>query len=328
MAADAPLLFVFNGDADGLCAQHIYALERGLPAARITGWKRDVLLASRIPARGPARIRVFDISLAANLEAVVPLLRLDGVDVEWYDHHDPGDPPAHPRLAVHVNQAAGVCTGTLVDAALGRRQPEWAAMAAYGDNLPATAEGLLASAGTPPERRERIARAGLLLNYNAYGDRPGDVLFEPADLAERMQPFRSARDFAAEDAVFAPLQARHDADRARFRDLDVLLDAASAQAFLVPDEPWARRYAATWSNERVRSEEGRSKALATLHPRPDGTYLVSLRAPRVPGKVPPTVSGLAREFPTGGGRALAGGINRLPAEDLGRFLTRFAAYFS
>lgn len=324
--AAAPLLFAFNGDADGLCAQHIYALERGKPELRVTGWKRDIRLLARVPVRSPSRIRVFDISLDQNRDALPALLAADGIDIEWYDHHEPGAPPAHPRLALHVNQAPGLCTAAIVDAALGRRHRAWAALAAFGDNLPAAAAGLLRDAGFDTGLWARLEAAGRLLNYNAYGERPGDVLFEPADLAARMAPFASALDFADEASLFGPLQAQLDADRERFRGLRQLVDAPGAKAFLVPDEPWARRYGATWANERVLAHP--AEALAILHALSDGAYLVSIRSAREAGSAKRPASDLAREFPTGGGRALAAGINRLAPEDFDRFLARFIAYFS
>lgn len=320
--AAAPLTFIFNGDADGLCAQHIYGLRAGPPDLRMTGWKRDVRLLARFPAKGPARLRVFDISLDQNREFLPALLAEESIDIEWYDHHEPGEAPAHPRLVLHVNQAPGLCTAVITDQALGRRHRDWAALGAYGDNLPVTAAGILAEAGVDPALWPRLERAGILLNYNAYGDRPGDVLFEPADLAERMAPFASALDFCGESSLFGSLAVQHDADRERCQSLDPLVAGQGATAWLVPDEPWARRYAATWANERILAEPAR--ALAMLHPRPDGTFLVSLRAPRTG----PPASDLAREFPTGGGRRLAAGINRLPAEDFDRFLARFLDYFA
>lgn len=326
VSAPAPLVHVFNGDADGLCAQHLHGLAEGFPAIRITGWKRDIRLLARVPDLPAARVRVFDISLDQNREALPPLLAREGFDIAWFDHHEPGTPPAHPRLALHVNQAPGLCTAAIAHLALGRRHADWAAVGAYGDNLPATAEGLLRDGGLPAEAWPALARAGLLLNYNAYGDRPGDVLFEPADLAARMEPFASARDFAAETSLFDPLAAQLAADQDRFRGLAPAVSGPSAEAYLVPDEPWARRYAATWANERVRARP--DTALALLHPGAQGAYVVSLRSPRLPGGASPAASDLAREFPTGGGRKLAAGINALPASDLDRFLKRFVLYYS
>lgn len=325
----APLVFAFNGDADGLCAQHIYGLAHGRPARRVTGWKRDIRLLARIPAeslKGPVRLRVFDISLDQNKDALPALLAREDIDIEWYDHHEPGEAAVHPRLALHVNMAPGLCSAVIVDQALGRIHRPWAAMAAYGDNLPATAEGVLKDAGIDPLQWPRLEKAGRLLNYNAYGDRPGDVLIDPADMAARMAPFASALDFCGESSIFGPLQDQFESDRDRFENLHVLAEGPGARAYLVPDQAWARRYAATWANDQILAHPGR--ALSVHHVLPDGAHLVSIRSPRLPGRSSPPAADLAREFPTGGGRKLAAGINRLDPADLDRFLARFVAYYS
>lgn len=320
-----PLVFLFNGDADGLTAQHILGLTLGAPDLRITGWKRDVHLLRRLPPMAAGRIHALDISLRQNLDVLPAVLGQGNVEITWYDHHDPGEPPAHPRLHLHIHQAPGTCTAAIVHAVCGRAHPLWAAMAAFGDNVPATAEALVKDAGAGAEAAARLRQAGILLNYNAYGEKPGDVLYEPADLAVRMAAFRSALDFAAEAALFDPLEAQFLADQARFEGLAALVDAPASRAFLVPDEPWARRFAATWANARILAHP--QEALAMIHPRADGTFSVSIRAPRRAEGHAPSAADLAAEFPTGGGRKLAAGINILPASDFERFLERFRGFF-
>jgi hypothetical protein len=320
----SPLIFAFNGDADGILGQHIFGLAQGLPDLRVTGLKRDIHLLRKLPALAAARLRVFDISLRQNRPELDEWLAKEGVDVEWFDHHDPGEPPSHPRLSLHVNQSAGTCTAVIVDAFCGHARPLWAAMAAYGDNLPVTGEALLRAAGAAAEEGKRLSRAGVLLNYNAYGGKPEDVLFAPLDVAARLAPFQSALDFCREESLFAPLQAQLESDRARFHGLKALAQGPGAAAFLLPDEAWARRYGATWANERILAHP--DLALAALHPGEAGGFVVSLRAPRGLGGAP-SAADLAQEFPTGGGRKLAAGINRLPGEDLEKFLARFLEYY-
>lgn len=57
----------------------------------------------------------------------------------------------------------------------------------------------------------------------------------------------------------------------------------------------------------------------------DGNYLVSVRAPlsNKTGAVD-----LCRQFPTGGGRAAAAGINDLPADQLDAFVKALEAQYS
>jgi hypothetical protein len=342
-APAGPRIFLFNGDADGIVAQHILGLETGRPDLRITGRKRDIELLKLAPPLEQGQLHVLDVSLRRNLDALnalLPVLDRGGLRIAWYDHHDPGDPPAHPGLTLHINQAPETCTGVIVNAVLGRKQPLWAAMAAFGDNLPATASALASAGGASAHEAALLRRVGVLLNYNAYGDEPGDALFEAADLAERMAPCASALDFCWEQSILGPLAAQFDADRERFQELAPLAETPAAGAFLVPDQPYARRYGATWANERVMRNP--AQALAVLHPRQDGSYTVSIRAPRDwrggeggdgggegegSGKGAPSAADLAREFPTGGGRRLAAGIDALPADLLERFIARFQAHY-
>jgi hypothetical protein len=331
-ASAGPLVFLFNGDADGIVAQHILGMTLGAPDLRITGWKRDVHLLRKLPPLESARIHALDISLRQNLPELPALLSLGNTQVTWYDHHEPGDPPDHPRLKLHIHQAPGTCTAAIVHAVCGRAHPLWAAMAAFGDNVPVTARALAAEADASSSDIERLRKCGILINYNAYGEKPGDVLFEPADLAVRMSAFASALDFCREDGIFGPLETRFETDRSHFEGLRPLVDAPASRAFLVPDEPWARRFAATWANDRILAHP--SEALAMIHPRANGTYSVSIRAPRRPegaaadpSRPIPSAADLASEFPTGGGRKLAAGINVLPASDFERFLARFRVFF-
>jgi hypothetical protein len=333
-SAGRPLVFIFNGDADGIVAQHILGLEIGAPDARITGRKRDIDLLRSAPPMERGNLHVLDVSLRRNLDALtalLPIMDKGGLGVTWYDHHDPGEPPAHPALTLHINQAPETCTGVIVNAVLGHKHPLWAAMAAYGDNLSATGSALASSGGASSHEAALLRRVGVLLNYNAYGDEPGDALFDAADIAVRMAGFASALDFCWEPSLIGPLSERFDADRERFHQLDPLVESAAACAYLVPDEAFSRRYGATWANERVLQNP--SQALAVIHPRKDGTFRVSIRSPRdwraEEGKEGGARSAaeLAKEFPTGGGRKLAAGVDNLPADQLQRFTDRFREFY-
>ncbi len=323
-AADAgPHIFVFNGDADGLVGQHILFLELGRPVLRVTGLKREIGLLARLPRLTAGHIHGIDISLRRNLDALYPLLAQGNLRITWYDHHEPGEPPVHPSLVLHVNQAPETCTGAIVNAVRGHRHPLWAALAAFGDNLPATASALASAGGASAHEAQLLKRAGTLVNYNAYGEAPGDQLIPAPELAERMEPFVSALDFCWEASIFGPLAAQYEADQDAFQSLIALVDMPAAKAFVVPDAPFARRYAATWANERALQHP--NEALAVLHAQADGGYRISLRSPRREGAVP-AASDLAREF-GGGGRKLAAGIDALPADRLDRFAERFGIYY-
>jgi hypothetical protein len=67
------------------------------------------------------------------------------------------------------------------------------------------------------------------------------------------------------------------------------------------------------------------RAHAVLSAKPEGGYVVSVRAPlnRREG-----ADQLCRRFPTGGGRAAAAGINHLPDDQQEAFLQAFAESYA
>ena len=85
--------------------------------------------------------------------------------------------------------------------------------------------------------------------------------------------------------------------------------------FILPNEAWARRVSGVYSNDLANASPGRAHAVLTE--RPDGTYLVSVRAPLENKQ---GADALCRRFPTGGGRAAAAGINALPGDQLDAFI--------
>ena len=133
----------FNGDADGICALHQLRLAEPREATLITGVKRDIALLRRIDAGRGDRVTALDISLNKNRE---PLLRLldAGASVEYFDHHQADDIPAHPNLHAHIDTGAEWCTSLLVNRQLGGRHLIWAVVAAVGVSLTA---GSVAEAG-------------------------------------------------------------------------------------------------------------------------------------------------------------------------------------
>src|SRR5512135_3169526 len=129
-----PLIDVFNGDADGLCALHQLRLAEPADSELVTGPKRDVSLLKRVKAQAGDRITVLDVALSKNREALDRILEA-GAEVRYFDHHQPGDIPEHPRFEAHIDTDANVCTSLLVNQYLQGRHLIWAVAAAFGDNL-------------------------------------------------------------------------------------------------------------------------------------------------------------------------------------------------
>jgi len=329
-------IFAFNGDADGIISQHLLFLAGITPERRLTGLKRDLRLLRHIDSTDGAaferglRLYVCDINLADNRDDLIRLLQnsttrtATAPTVTWYDHHEPGPIPDLPGLRTRIATGRGACTGLLVHADLlaqGLGQdPRWAAIAAHGDNLPDAADALLAPLALSENDREALREAGTLINYNAHGETPADVLFPPLVVATRMADFRDPMAFIRESGFIEPLRAQLRDDEERMGGLTPTSGGDLAALYVLPGEGWARRLGSTWASRAALQNPAR--AFAILHPLEDGSYQVSIRAPRGRPDAPAAAT-LAAEFPSGGGRALAAGINRLPAEQVDVFTRRF-----
>jgi hypothetical protein len=312
---------VANGDADGLCALHQLRLAEPADAALVTGVKRDIELLQRVRARPGDTVTVLDVSLERNR---TPLLRLleDGVRVRYFDHHFAGEIPDHPALEAHIETQGGTCTSILVDTHLNARFRAWAVVAAFGDNLGDAARRLARTLGLNGAQIEALGELGDSMNYNAYGETIADLRVAPATLYRLIKPYADPLQFLAREAVFEELRNgwREDMNRA----LATKPRSASPHTGLyeLPDEAWSRRVIGAYANHLAVSQP--DHAFAVLAPNSHGGYVVSVRAPRGSTK---GAAGLCREYPTGGGRHEAAGIDDLPVAALPDFTRRLQSYF-
>ncbi len=312
---------VFNGDADGICSLLQLRLAEPLAATLVTGTKRDIALVGRVPAVAGDTVTVLDISLAVNGVAVTDLLAR-GVAVRYFDHHYPGEVPVHPQLDARIDTSPDVCTGILVDRYLGGRHRAWAVVAAFGDNLVASARALAAPLELADERLAALRELGDGITYNAYSDDPADAIVPPADLYRALlvagEPFR----FMATDPAFTAIDAarRHDMELAR--GLRAALTLGTAKVYILPDERWTRRVRGVFGNEIANASP--QLAHAVLTPNAQGGYTVSVRAPRAHAA---GADVLCRQFAGGGGRAAAAGIAHLPKERFHEFVARLEESF-
>lgn len=314
---------VFNGDADGLCALQQLRLSEARPDAQlITGIKREIRLLDRVATQAGDSVCVLDISLDSNRSALERILA-SGARVRYFDHHFAGDAPfSHPALEARIDTAAHTCTSLLVNQALGDAHPLWALAAAFGDNLARVARNEAARLGLDDASQDCLQTLGECLNYNGYGESLEDLWFHPAELYIALHPYADPRRFVAESSAWQKLYAGYQADRAQAEALTPLCETPAAAAFELPDTQWARRLSGLLANELARTHPARAHAVLT--PAANGTYTVSVRAPQLR---PAGADALCREFPGGGGRAGAAGINGLPAADLAHFIQRLGEHF-
>ena len=311
---------VFNGDADGICALHQLRLAEPRASQLVTGLKRDIALLASVTAAAGDFVTVLDISLDRNRAPLMALLER-GVQVTYFDHHDPGEVPVHPNLRAVIDPSPGTCTSALVDLHLGGRHRAWAVVGAYGDNLDEVAARLASPLGLDEERLEALHELGAALNYNAYGESDGDVLVPPSDLYRIVQRYADPFQLLRREQAIARLSEDRHADLARARATKPLCALPFADAWLLPDEPWSRRVSGTFANRLAIEEPQRAHAVLTVQ---RGGFTVSVRSPR---ECNPTAAEFCRRFPTGGGRSAAAGIDRLERDGLEAFIDAFTLAF-
>jgi hypothetical protein len=312
---------VFNGDADGICALHQLRLAAPCQAGLVTGVKRDISLLRRVDANEGDRVTVLDISLDKNRDGLARLLDA-GACVQYFDHHYPGEIPASDLLDAHINTDADVCTSLLVNDFLGGQHLPWAVAAAFGDNLFASARTAAAPLNLGELQMMQLERLGTLVNYNGYGLSTDDLHFAPDALYREISPFADPFGFIAESAAFRQLEEGYSSDISRARQLPAEIEGHGIRVIMLPDAPWTRRVSGVFGNELARAAPACAHALITELP--DGNYRVSVRAPLANKN---GADALCMQFPTGGGRKAAAGVNALPADLLDNFITAFCQQY-
>ena len=313
---------VFNGDADGICALHQLRLAIPAEARLITGTKRDIKLLSRIDSCKGCSITVFDISLDKNRQDVLRLLA-QGARIEYFDHHFAGDIPEDNNLITHIDPAPDRGTSAIVDAHINGRFREWAIVGTFGDNFDETARKLAEPLGLNDDALSLLRELGILLNYNGYGATVDDLFFRPDELYQSIKPFHNPLEFINQSQTFKVLQQGYSSDMAKTRDIKPVFSKGENRVFILPAKRWARRVSGVFANRIAREQP--SGAHAVLTGLDEKSYVASVRAPLEDRRDAHT---LCMKFPTGGGRAAAAGINRLPSEEVDRFIREFAEIYA
>lgn len=320
-------IFVFNGDADGLCALQQLRLAEPEAVRRqaplITGVKRDIALLGRAAAGAAAgdRCTVLDVSLDTNRAALLALLDA-GISVRYFDHHFAGEIPAHPRLEAHIDLAPSVCTSLLVDRSLGGRFRAWALVGIFGDSLIDEGLSLARQMGLSDAAAQRLRELGIVINYNAYGETVADLHVPPAALADEMLPFADPLPFAETSPAFARLRDGFRQDMQQAQRIQATRRRPGALVFQLPDQAWARRVSGTLANDLAKAHA--DSAIAIVSAKSGGGFVVSVRVPR---DCTTSAEAFCRRFPTGGGRRAAAGINHLPDGELETFVAAFERQF-
>ncbi len=322
---------VFNGDADGLCALIQLRLATPRNATLVTGVKRDIDLLKKVPARAGDQVTVLDISMDKNSVDLQRILEAGG-EVFYVDHHFPGPMLEHDNLHALINEAPDTCTSILINSHLKNAHSLWAIVGAFGDNLKKSARALATKEDLSEPEIDLLETLGIYINYNGYGSDLTDLHFTPEALYKKLLAHPNPLDFirdsrATDDSTglsdFEKLQQGYQQDMASAAAITPMYATPASAVFVLPNEKWARRVSGVFSNDLANQNPDRAHAVLTK--KANGNYLVSVRAPihNKTGAVE-----LCRQFPTGGGRAAAAGINDLPADSLETFKRALEAAYT
>ncbi|ATI46920.1 acetyltransferase [Vibrio parahaemolyticus] len=314
---------IFNGDADGIIALLQLRLADPIDSQLITGVKRDIKLVEKVDVQAGDELTVLDISMEKNMAGLEQALT-QGVHVFYADHHKAGDIPQHGNLDAHIDLDANMCTALIVDKLLEGRFHTWAITAAYGDNLIAKADALADQAGLNNEQKAQLKELGTLINYNGYGSKVDDLHFHPADLyralVQYISPFEVIEDKAS---PYYQLQSAYQQDMDAAQAVPATHESDTLKLFELPNTAASRRISGVYGNWLA--NQNPDSAHAVLTENADGTYTVSLRAPLNNKQGAVAVCG---QFPTGGGREAAAGINALRKEDVNAFIDAVETYYA
>ena len=315
------LFDVFNGDADGICALHQMRLAQPAETELVTGVKRDISLVKNVDAKEGDKVLVLDISLAKNIKAVEKLLAR-GCQIQYFDHHLPGELPESSLFSSVIDTSSDTCTSLLVNEHLNQQYVLWAIVAAYGDNMLASAERLADLNGLSLEQKTQLNELGVFINYNGYGALLSDLHFEPAQLYQAIKPYADPFDFISNESVFKDLKTGYLQDMSNAESLQPDISTSKTAIFILPAEKWCRRVSGVLGNDLSNKFPDRAHALLTVI---EGGYQVSVRAPQTNKK---GAGDLCSQFDSGGGREGAAGINLLQESDKQRFIDSFIHQYS
>ncbi|HHX8550636.1 TPA: DHH family phosphoesterase [Vibrio alginolyticus] len=314
---------IFNGDADGIIALLQLRLADPVDAQLITGVKRDIKLVEKVDVQAGDELTVLDISMEKNMAGLEQALA-QGAHVFYADHHKAGDIPQHGNLDAHIDLDANMCTALIVDKLLDGRFHDWAITAAYGDNMIAKANELANNAGLSQQQKEQLKELGTLINYNGYGSKVEDLHFHPAELyralLKYMSPFEAIEDTAS---PYYQLQSAYQQDMEAALAVPAMHEGGKLKLFELPNTAASRRISGVYGNWLA--NQNPDSAHAVLTENADGTYTVSLRAPLNNKQGAVAVCG---QFPTGGGREAAAGINALSKDDVNAFIDAVETYYA
>ena len=122
--------------------------------------------------------------------------------------------------------------------------------------------------------------------------------------------------------TFDTLEQGYKDDMRKASSVEPVFKNTSSAVFQLPDAAWARRVSGVFGNDLANQHPDRAHAVVTE--KSADQFVVSVRAPLTNKK---GADQICRQFPTGGGRAAAAGINELSADQLTNFVNVFTEHY-
>ena len=309
---------VFNGDADGICAllqlRQTYPCESHL----VSGVKREIDLLKYVSSNSEDQVTVLDISLDKNRTYLKNIL-INNSTVLYVDHHFAGEIPTNKNLTVVIDESANVSTSALMNKYLSGSRPLWAAVGSYGDNLRDLAMEHTASCDLSADQNMLLEELGTYINYNGYGETLSDLNFTPQELFRLLEPYDSPFDFISDCSFyFQKLKQSYENDFSKALLQKPERATKTSQVYILPNQSWSKRIVGVFSNHLANKNP--NVAHAVLIKNSARAFMVSVRAPK---NRKFGASDLCRQFPSGGGRKAAAGINDLDESLLANFISKF-----
>ncbi len=314
---------VFNGDADGILSLVQWRLVHPKSTQLVTGVKRDIALLERLTVTAGDELVVLVISMAKNQLGLQRALQA-GAHVFYADHHPPGDIPAHSALQAHIDTDANLCTALIIDRLLKGRFRDWAITAAFGDNLHRVAHTLAEEAGFDAAQTDALCELGTLINYNGYGRTVSELHFAPDTLYQTLLAYQTPWAVLADlNSPFYQLRSAYQQDFAFALAQPAYYRSSSVTVVILPDCAAAQRVSGAFANHLANQDMQRAHLIVTYADEPH--YTLSLRAPLSDKR---GAGALCAQFPSGGGRESAGGINHLPYALLDNVIAVVEAFYA
>lgn len=309
--------YIFNGDADGIIAARIFHGDGEGKGRFITGVKRDTSLLKQLVHLSDLSIWVFDISVEKNIDSLKKLLEKNCM-IKWFDHHVSADIPNHRKFLPVINTDSNINTTWLVSNHQKRFTP-WTVAGLFGDSMVEKALNIGKAIDLNEKQIGKLKEFGELLNYNAYGEKVEDLYYSPVGILKQSFNYSNIFDFINQTDIYEILS------KGRAEDLQKALKAEQIASgiILFPNTAWAKRVIGDYANALSKKEP--DLAHAVLVENKEGDFVVSVRSAINQEK---NVAAFCSQFPTGGGRIKAGGINKLSQEDLASFISAFIQYFN